>query len=140
LVLPVLKALQGHSEAGAKFHINKILDNLDARYTTHERSIHDIAVACSDSDMGQGVIDSNEKVVHLKSQGILSSFNGIDIDQRREYGKISCQFYLARTLKTHGTNLLRPRSLIPGPSTCLLNLLPKSSLLQSDQLKTLPNF
>jgi hypothetical protein len=52
--------------------------------------------------MEQGVIDSNEKVVHLKKQGILSSFNGIDIDQRREYGKVFCQFYLARTLKTHG--------------------------------------
>jgi hypothetical protein len=40
--------------------------------------------------------------VDLKSQGILSSFYGIDIDQRREYVKFSCQSYLARMLKTHG--------------------------------------
>jgi hypothetical protein len=42
LVLPVLKALQGHPEAGALWekHINKILDDLDIVYTTHERSIY----------------------------------------------------------------------------------------------------
>jgi hypothetical protein len=40
--------------------------------------------------------------VDLKSQGILNSFNGIDIDQRREYVKVSCQSYLARMLKAHG--------------------------------------
>ena len=42
LVLPVLKALQGHPEAGALWekHINKILDDLDILYTTHERSIY----------------------------------------------------------------------------------------------------
>jgi hypothetical protein len=114
-VLPVLKALQGHPEAGALWekHINKTLDDLDIVYTTHERSIYrgtidgkvvllyrqvnDIAVACSDP---QGFIDSIGKVVDLKSQGILSSFNGIDIDQRREYVKISCQSYLTRMLKT----------------------------------------
>jgi hypothetical protein len=119
-VLPVLKALQGHPEAGALWekHINKILDDLDIVYTTHERSIYrgtidgkivllcrqvdDIAVACSDPTVAQGLIDSIGKVVDLKSQGILSSFNGIDIDQRREYVKISCQSYLTRMLKTHG--------------------------------------
>jgi hypothetical protein len=33
-----------------------------------------------------------------------------------------------------GTNLLGPRSHIPSPSSCLVHLLPKTSLLQSDQL------
>jgi hypothetical protein len=38
----VLKALQWHPEAGALWekHINKILDDLDIVYTTHERSIY----------------------------------------------------------------------------------------------------
>jgi hypothetical protein len=42
LVLPVLKALQGHPDAGAlwKMHIKKILDDLDIVYTTQERSIY----------------------------------------------------------------------------------------------------
>jgi hypothetical protein len=42
MVLPVLEALQRHSEAGALWakHTNKILDDLDIMYTTHERSIY----------------------------------------------------------------------------------------------------
>jgi hypothetical protein len=32
----------------------------------------------------------------------LSSFNGIGIDQRRDYVKVSCQSYLVSMLKTHG--------------------------------------
>jgi hypothetical protein len=137
--LPVLKALQGHPKAGALWekHINKILNDPDIVYTTHERSIYrgkidgkivllclqvdDLAVACSDPSVAQGLIDSIGKIVDLKSQGILSSFNGIDIDQRREYVKVSCQSYLARVA---GTNLLRPIR-----SSRLLRLPPKSSLL-----------
>ena len=86
-------------------------------------------------------IDSIGKNVDLKSQGILNSFNGIDIDQRREYVKVSCQSYLTRMLRAHGagTNLLRPRSQTPSPSSHLLRLPPKSSLLQSDQPKAVLN-
>jgi hypothetical protein len=40
--------------------------------------------------------------VDLKSQEIPNSFNGTDIDQRREYVKVSRQSYLARMLKAHG--------------------------------------
>jgi hypothetical protein len=46
--------------------------------------------------VAQGLIDSIGMNVDLKSQG---SFNGIDIDQRHEYVKVSCQSYLARMLK-----------------------------------------
>jgi hypothetical protein len=102
LVLPELNALQGHPEAGALWekHINKILDDIDTVFTIHERSIYrgkidgkvvllyrradDIAVACSDPAAAQGLIDWIGKVVDLESQGIFSSFNGIDIYQRRE--------------------------------------------------------
>jgi hypothetical protein len=92
--------------------INKILDYLDIVYTTHERSIYrgkidrnvvllyrqvdDLAVACSDPSVTQGLIDSIGKIVDLKIQGNFNSFNGIDIDQRRENGKSSCLSYLAR--------------------------------------------
>jgi hypothetical protein len=122
----VLKALHGHPEAGALWekHMNKILDDLDIVYTTHERSIDrgkidgkavvlcrrvdDLAVACSDPTVAQGLIDSIGKIVDLKSQGILSSFNGIDIDidvdQRREHVNVSCQSYLLRMMKTHGSD------------------------------------
>jgi hypothetical protein len=38
----VLKVLQGHPEASVLWekHINKIVDDLDIEYTTHERSIY----------------------------------------------------------------------------------------------------
>jgi hypothetical protein len=116
----VLKVWQGHPEAGALWekHINKILGDLDIVYTTHERSIYrgtidgkivllcrqvdDIAVACTDPAVAQGLIDSIGKVVDLTKQGILDTFNVIDIDQRREYVNVSCKSYLARMLKAHG--------------------------------------
>jgi hypothetical protein len=63
------------------------------------RQVDDVAVTCSDHTVAQGLMDSIGKVVDLKSQGILSSFNAIDIDQRREYVKGSCQSILARRLK-----------------------------------------
>jgi hypothetical protein len=87
-------------------------------YTTHKRSIYrgkidgkvvllyrqvdDLAVACSDATVSQGLIDSIGKIVDLKSQGALNSFNRIDIDQRHEYAQVSCQSYLGRMLKAHG--------------------------------------
>jgi hypothetical protein len=52
--------------------------------------------------MAQGLIDSIGKVVDLHSRGILNSFNGIDIEQRHEYVKVSCQSYAPRMLKAHG--------------------------------------
>jgi hypothetical protein len=100
--------------------VGKHINEIDFVYTTHEHSIYrgtidgkvvlmcrqvdDLAVACSDPAVAQGLIDSIGKVVDLKSQGILSSFNGIniDIDQRREHVKVSCQSYLTRMLKNHG--------------------------------------
>jgi hypothetical protein len=114
-VLLVLKALQGHPEANTLLekHINKILDNLaivcsiyrgpiDVEFVLLGKQIDDIAAACSEPIVAQGLIELVGKVVDFKSQGILSSFNGIDIDQRRENAKISCQSYLARMLKTNG--------------------------------------
>jgi hypothetical protein len=38
-VLPVLMALQGQPEAGALWE-NRIVDDLDIKYTTHERSMY----------------------------------------------------------------------------------------------------
>jgi hypothetical protein len=52
--------------------------------------------------VAQGLIDSIGNEADLKSQDTLESYNGIDVDQRREYVKISCQSYLTRMLKTNG--------------------------------------
>jgi hypothetical protein len=107
----VLQALQRHPEAGALWdlHIINILADLDIVYTTHKRSIfrgkidgkiallcrqvNDLAVACSDPSVAQGLIDSIGKIVDLKSQALT---------QRREYVQVSCQSYIARMLKAQG--------------------------------------
>jgi hypothetical protein len=47
--------------------------------------------------------DSIERALGERSlQDTLESYNGIDVNQRREYVKISCQSYLTRMLKTNG--------------------------------------
>jgi hypothetical protein len=58
--------------------------------------------------VAQRLISSIEKAVHFKSQGIFSSFNGVDIDQRREYVKVSYQSYLIRMLKSHAWDKASP--------------------------------
>jgi hypothetical protein len=70
--------------------------------------------------MAQGWIDIGKKKVGLKLQGILSTFNGIDIDQRHQYVKVSCQSY--RMLKTHvGTILFREVRFQAHRSACCIN-------------------
>jgi hypothetical protein len=76
--------------------------------------------------------------VDFKSQGILSSFNGVDIDQRREYVKVSCQSYLARLLQTHGWDRSSPIEEWDVKAIEALSASTKSSLLQSGQLETVP--
>jgi hypothetical protein len=151
LVLLVLEALQGHLEAGALWekHVNKILNDPDIVYTTHERTIYrgtiykkvvllclqvdDIAVACSDPAVAQGLIDSIGKVVDLESQGIISSFNGVDIDQRRVHVKVSCQSYMTRIMEKHGWDKPSPPDKLDTKP--IKHPPPKSSRLRSDQLK-----
>jgi hypothetical protein len=102
---------------GWEQHINNILNDLNTVDTTHERSIYrgkidgkvvhlcrqvdDLAVACSDPSVAQGLINSIGEIVALKSQETFNSFNGINIDQRHEYVKVSCQSYLVHLLKAH---------------------------------------
>jgi hypothetical protein len=121
-------------------HITKILDDLDDVYTIHKpiiyqdkidgkvvllcRQVDELAVACSDPSVAQALIDSIGKIVDLKSQGILNSFNGIDTDQRCECVKVSCQCYPAHT-HAEGSRLgqsFRPRSKIPSLSSRFLRL------------------
>jgi hypothetical protein len=85
----------------------RILDDLDIVYSPpHERKIYrckidgqvfllcrqvdDFAVVCPNPTVAQGLDHSIGKIVDLESQRILNSFNGIDIDQRRGYIKVSC--------------------------------------------------
>ena len=120
LVLPVLHALQGHPESGALWerHINGILAKHGFKSTTHERNIYqatidgqrvlicrqvdDLAVASADASLAKSIIASVGKSVDLTGDSILESFNGVDVEQTRDYIKISCTSYIERLLKSHG--------------------------------------
>jgi Reverse transcriptase (RNA-dependent DNA polymerase)/GAG-pre-integrase domain len=119
MVLPVQHALQGHPEAGALWeaHINDILSAIGFRSTTHERSLYtatingfqvllcrqvdDLAIACTDTDIAQWVISQIGAKVEVTDGGLLTTFNGVDIDQTADYVKVSCRSYLRRFLKAH---------------------------------------
>jgi hypothetical protein len=129
-VVPALKAIQGHPEAGRLFEdfILKILQSppLNFTTTTHERNIYrgeidgklvlvarqvdDFAIGCTCIETANKLIAIINSRVTTKNQGIgtLTSssmshcYNGLDIHQTRRYVKISCETYIQRMLQTHG--------------------------------------
>jgi hypothetical protein len=119
MVLPVQHALQGHPESGYLWEltINSILTSLGFSSTTHERNLYratiqdslvlvcrqvdDLAIACSTPNVADDLIASLQCHVTMKNLGLLTSFNGVDIDQTQHYIKISCSSYLRRFLLTH---------------------------------------
>jgi hypothetical protein len=101
-VIPLLKALQGHPEAGALWEglINKILlTDLGFKTTTHERSLYrgeidghpvfvcrqvdDYAIATEHQATAEKLISIINSYVTTDSLGIGTRYNGIDILQTR---------------------------------------------------------
>ena len=129
-VLPILHALQGHPESGRlwEHHINGILKSAEFGFksTTHDRSIYsaviegervlllrqvdDFALACSNEPLaerlyariGQRLQLPSESKPPFKYLGLLTEFNGLDIQQCDDSIVISCASYIDRILKTHG--------------------------------------
>jgi hypothetical protein len=119
-VLPVQKSLQGHPEAGALWekHIVGILHNgLGFRSTVQERNLYqghylneeificrqtdDFAIAAFSARAATSLIHAIGAKVDIWDDGLLTKFNGIDVDQTRNFVKLSCSSYLHRVLKAH---------------------------------------
>ena len=123
-VLRVRRALQGHPESPRLWAIliNKIIVNLKLQPCTHEqnlyytndynstgktvlflRQVDDFAIACQDETIAEQVIkDINSKMsIDVKKLGIVSRYNGVDIDQRREYIKLHACTYLEKLEAQH---------------------------------------
>jgi hypothetical protein len=126
-VLPVLHALQGHPEAARLWeeHISKILCDLDFHSTTHEQNIYlatidghkilllcqvdDFVLAMPDPAIAARLYDQIGKCLQLpgktsvpfQQQGLIDSFNGVNILQTRHYIKLSCTSYIRRLLAAH---------------------------------------
>ena len=129
-VLPVLRALQGHPESGRLWetHINKILKGpkLNFKTTTHDKTIYttefngetvyllrqvdDFALACTNESIADEIYDiignelklPTEDKVPFTKMGLISDFNGIDVEQSKDFIEISCANYIDRIMTTHG--------------------------------------
>jgi dUTP pyrophosphatase len=121
-VLPVKKALQGHPESPRAWAtlINSILvTKMQFKPTKHEpclyygtyegheilflRQVDDFAVACTDGEICKKVIGEIDKYmkIKIKDLGLLSRYNGVDIDQTQDYIKLHANTYIEKILIGH---------------------------------------
>ena len=127
-VVKVRRALQGHPEAARLWSqlIDKLLrEKLHLKPTTHEpclysgkydntdvlflRQVDDFAIACPEEKIAKGMIDeiNNYMSVQIKYLGLLTRYNGVDVDQRREYIQIYNTTYIDKILKGHKKSWMR---------------------------------
>lgn len=121
-VLPVQGALQGHPESPRLWAIliNDLLVNkLKFKPTTHEpclyrgehnghkllflRQVDDFAIACDNEEVATAVIDeiNTHMSVQIKYLGLLTRFNGVDIQQTSDYIKIHNSTYVDKIMQGH---------------------------------------
>ncbi len=137
-VIPILSAMQGHPEAPRLWekHADKILRTIGLQLTTHEpclysgvindsrifflRQVDDFSVAATSESIATQVLDLIEDhlTIPLKRLGLISLFNGLDIEQTQYYIKISCSTYINRISEKYLDTWLRSHN-IPNRATPL---------------------
>ena len=123
-VLRVKKALQGHPESPRLWAmlIDRIIRNLNLKPCAHEpnlyytsnyantgkrvlfmKQVDDFSVSCEDRETAKHVIKAiNDKMtIDVKELGLISRFNGVDVEQSRYYIKLSNAVYIRKILKNH---------------------------------------
>ena len=131
-VLRVKRSLQGHPQSGVMWeqHIGKILSSpeLVFKSPTHDKCIYrgnykgktvlllrqvdDFNLSCDNEETAKAIFEfigkqlqlPAEKSIPFKYIGKASDYNGIDIDERREYVELNCHNYIDRMLISHGWN------------------------------------
>lgn len=122
-ILPVQHALQGHPESARLWynHIHHILcEKLNFKSCPHEPCIYigtihndkvlllqqvdDFAISAKNEETINHLLDKIDGHLKqkLKRQGLLSSFNGINIQQTSDFIKILCEKYILKILQGHG--------------------------------------
>jgi hypothetical protein len=135
-VVPVLAAMQGHPESPRLWekHCDSILKKIGLFPTVHEpclysgrieqdkvyfkRQVDDFAIACKEERIATIIYDAidEELQIPIKRQGIITLFNGLDVQQSRWYIKISVQTYLTKTLLPYFNDWLEiPTTPMPVP-------------------------
>ncbi len=120
-VIPALSAMQGHPEAPRLWekHSDAILHGLRLTPTVHEaclylgtiesnqivfkRQVDDFAIAASDECTTNILLDmiDDELSIPLKRQGLLDTFNGINVTLTKYYIKINCHTYINKFCKKY---------------------------------------
>ena len=123
-VLQVKGALQGHPESPRLWAvlIDRIIKQLDLKPCQHEpclyytnnykqtgktvlflRQVDDFAVACQDSKLAQEIISeiNSKMTINVKQLGIISRFNGVDVEQTQQYIKIKNETYIDKIISQH---------------------------------------
>ena len=135
-VIPILKNLQGHPEAPSLWHkhiTRLLLDKLEFRHTTHEpclyfkyndsnqlililQQVDDFIIAAPTMQQCQTIRESIQALMTnpLNDLGVIKRFNGVDIQQTRQFVKLSCETYIDKIVNHHGWTDL-PTSNIPVP-------------------------
>ena len=148
-VLPIQRALQGHPEAPKLWetYINRILDDseLGFKSTTHDKNIYhavvrgervlmcrqvdDFALATASPAIAAHIYDRIGLKLQLPCEstppfehlGLVTMFNGVDVDQTRDHIRLHCSTYLHRVLKAHAWDTPSATPLTPrepmNPST-----------------------
>jgi hypothetical protein len=139
-----LHALQGHPEAARLWeeHITAILAKIGFTATTHERNIYsatfngkitlllrqvdNFALATADPAIATEVYNSIGATLQLPgeptppfvNEGLVESFNGVDMIQTRDYisdyVKLTSESYICRLLKAHNWETPAANESVPG--------------------------
>jgi hypothetical protein len=155
-VLPVLKNLQGHPEAPRQWalHVNALLKEFGLQPTTHAPCIYhgtvfddhilflrltdDFAIGCSSIDTFNGICSwFNERLLEpLKQLGLLTYYNGINIQQTQHFIKIDCSTYITKCLESHGWQSIHPVSLPMDPSPTAIRAIDEASAQPDNDFET----
>ena len=136
-VLPVRHALQGHPESPRLWAtmIDNILTGptLNFQSTTHEpclyrgniddmsvyllRQVDDFAVAAPSEAIANKIFTLLQAGLKqpLKLLGLLTMYNGLDIQQSNKFVKVSCKTYIRKILEGHGWEKQTHKSPIVSP-------------------------
>ena len=99
------------------------------------RQVDDFAIACSDQSVADKTYDiigeklrlPKEDKIPFTKLGLIDDFNGIDVEQSRDYIQLSCSNYIDRIMTSHGWETepsMKPHSKPTSPlSTEVLNQL-----------------
>ena len=123
LFVKVQHAIQGHPEAPRLWQIfidGILIDKMGFRNTTHEkclyvkcingenvyllRQVDDVAIASKTKQTAEAVISEIGSYMKspIKHEGLTELFNGVDVQQTRDFIKVHSDTYLQRVVKRHG--------------------------------------